>query len=72
MYDIFFLNLSSVPLKNAWLHPIFVLHFNSPCGDVLVSHSDRPGKNTIVLVGTILKRNPSFWDLDLMCRTYAA
>ena len=38
-------------LKNAWLPPIFVLHSNSHCQNLLFPLSHKPCKNTSVLVG---------------------
>ena len=43
-------------LKNAWLPPISLnLAFNTRYQDLLFPHSDKPCKNTLLLVGTVLK-----------------
>ena len=47
--------VAKLSLKNAWLPPIFFLDFNSRYQDLLFWHSDKPCKNTSLLVGTVLK-----------------
>ena len=51
---IFKIIVAKLSLKNAWLLPIFFLDFNSRYQDLLFSHSDKPCKNTSLLVGTVL------------------
>ena len=47
--------VAKLSLKNTWLPPIFFLNSNSRYQDLLFSQSDKPGKNTSLLVGTVLK-----------------
>ena len=49
-----FFRIIFLSLKNAWFPPIFFLDFNSSCLDLLTPHSQKPLKNTSLLVGTIL------------------
>ena len=56
--------VAQLSLKNAWLPAatFFFLDSNSPCKDLLFSHSHNLCKNTSVLGGTVLKeaRNSFF------------
>ena len=67
MYGNFFPNLNSIISEKCVATPTFFLDSDSPCYVLLFSHSHKPRKNIMVLVGKFLKNPGICRDAQNVC-----